>query len=237
MCSSSAVSGEGSRDELRYWKQTCCCFAMVRSPSFGGVVKQVRLGLCTDGMGPPRAESVLEPVVLFHNSGYPRVSNGTDLPMLGLSSRPLLRRASDGLYGRWHTPAGHRDGQTTHSYAQMTGWWVGTVCWYVCMCVGRYVVQTELTDCLHRGSRLPLRYGGGRSGAGRSPSCRSSESLCLGPWRPRGTLRTRIGRGMCRFDGPILVSLRLARSSRRLPNHLHRRFRRGVSLWPPWAGA
>lgn len=63
MCSSSAVSGEGSRDELRYWKQTCCCFAMVRSPSFGGVVKQVRLGLCTDGMGPPRAESVLEPVV------------------------------------------------------------------------------------------------------------------------------------------------------------------------------
>lgn len=48
--------------------------------------------------------------LLFHNSGYPRVSKWTDLPMLGLSPGPFLYRASDGLDGGGHTPAGQTDG-------------------------------------------------------------------------------------------------------------------------------
>lgn len=57
-------------------------------PSFGGVVKQVRLRLCTDGMGPScRAASVLEPVV--SQLRIPTGVEWTDLPMLGLSPGPL----------------------------------------------------------------------------------------------------------------------------------------------------
>jgi hypothetical protein len=62
--------------------------------------------------------------LLFHNSGYPRVSNGWTYPCWTSLLGPFTQGHQTALRERvWHTPAGNRnrDGQTTHSYALVTG--------------------------------------------------------------------------------------------------------------------
>lgn len=53
MCSGSAVSGEVQQGWVEALETDMLPLRNGSFPSFGSVVKQVRLGLSTDGMGPP----------------------------------------------------------------------------------------------------------------------------------------------------------------------------------------
>lgn len=140
-----------------------------------------------------RAERVLEPVV--SQLRIPTGVEWTDLPMLGLSPGPLSYRASDGLGGRWHTPAGQRDGQRTHSYAQVTGCWAVSVR-YVDRRVYRSGADTETMKW-----RWAVQ-------SRRRPSCRIIGCAVLDALDPEAQRQAgRQGRGrLCyRLDGPIQV--------------------------------
>lgn len=87
VCKDSAVSGEqqGWVDALE------TDMLPVRNgsfPSFGSVVKQVRLGLCTDGMGPPPGLTA-SCNLWFHTQDIQAGVERTDLPMVGLSPGPF----------------------------------------------------------------------------------------------------------------------------------------------------